>query len=67
MATSRGRNKGKVDLQACPYSSLCRQAVIEEDGGTKVFDMGGTHASIKLIGRKNIDVAIVSSKHCVRF
>jgi laminin alpha 3/5 len=35
--TQRGRDKGRATLYACPYTSLCRQAVTDRHGRIAVF------------------------------
>jgi len=35
--TQRGRDRGRATLYACPYTSLCRQAVTDRQGRIAVF------------------------------
>ena len=59
--TTRSQSvQGRLLLPGCPYSALCRRAVADAQGETLVVDVDGTHASMTLMGRANIDVAIVS-------
>ena len=35
--TQRGRDRGRATLYACPYTSLCRQAVTDRQGRIAIF------------------------------
>ena len=51
---------GVVSLPYCPYSSLCRQVVVDGDNKVAEFDIQGEYASITITGHGDIDFALVS-------
>ncbi|XP_013408769.1 laminin subunit alpha isoform X2 [Lingula anatina] len=60
VASTDGREKGKVAIYKCDYSMLCRQVVTDADGKVAVFDVQSGYARITLTGDLDTDVAIES-------
>lgn len=65
VSTDRPSDRGQLHLTACPYSSLCRQVVVDANGDAKQFDIGGGYASITLRGQIDINVAVVSIQRLI--
>jgi len=55
--TQSGTVKGTLRLPGCPYSSLCRQPVLDSNGNVKEFTFDSTRATVTISGRSGIDVA----------
>ncbi|PNF21652.1 hypothetical protein B7P43_G11263, partial [Cryptotermes secundus] len=58
--TQRGRDKGRATLYACPYTSLCRQAVTDRQGRIAVFKFDSNFINPVLKGENNSNVGIES-------
>lgn len=43
-----GTQNGNLRLYSCPYTTLCRQAVINEQGGVAVYQINGSFIVIDL-------------------
>ena len=47
-STQKGRDKGKLTLYPCPYTTLCRQAVIDKHGRVGIFKFDANFISLVL-------------------
>lgn len=61
VASPGGRADGRLVLPGCPYSSLCREVVVDDEDNAKVFTLDGSYATITLTAEGDVDLAIVSS------
>ncbi|XP_074640335.1 laminin subunit alpha-like [Tubulanus polymorphus] len=61
VASTSGREKGKIELPDCSYSSLCRAAVHDQiNGHLAVFNVSTGYVSLTITGKDDVKVAIDS-------
>nr|KAG5701572.1 hypothetical protein BaRGS_024822 [Batillaria attramentaria] len=58
VASLSGREKAKLTLHSCKYSTLCRQVFKSEDGMVAVFNISTGYVSLTFTGPDDVDIAV---------
>nr|CAD7256718.1 unnamed protein product [Timema shepardi] len=59
-SSQRGRDKGSATLYACPYTMICRQAVLDRQGRVGVFHFDTNFISLNLKAKEDSNIALES-------